>query len=288
MKNNPDNRGMIIVFTLILLAVFLTTALSFSYFIIGDINKARAVDNSVIAYYAADSGLEESLYLLKKQEVGNMEQLKGILSGDRTLALSEGVWNIGDSTDFEKTVLRQRLYNGQSAKFFIFNRATANPIRSLTLEWYKGNGTAAKLQVNFTQLNPQDQNGTLVYYTDTSELEIADTATNGFATCYSLKDADLLGSALPDPVDYLAEFKVLGGTNDYVDRLLVKAYNKRCGEQGFGDSLNQQGITNLTLKSKGSYGKATQNIVAHLLPKDPVSGILSFVLFSEQDITKDN
>jgi len=281
---------MIIVFTLILLAVFLTTALSFSYFIIGDINKARAIDNSIIAYYSADAGMEESLYLLQKQEIANsLDGLKTIRAAGGSLPASLGVWDIGDSTNFEKTVLRQRLYNGQSVKFFILNRASANQnnSNSLTLEWYKGGGTNPKLQVNLTQLTPQTQDGTLVYYTDTSELEVADTAVNKFVTTYDLKNIGLDGSILPARTDYLLELKVLGATGDFVDRLSVKAYDKKKGDQNYNDSLDLQGITNLTLKSKGSYGKSTQNIVAQILPKDPVSGMLGFVLFSKEDVTKE-
>ncbi len=283
-----ENQGMILVFTLILLAVFLTTALGFSYYIIGDINQARAVDDSVIAYYSADAGMEESLYLLEKHQLpGSLDGLKTLKAGGEYLAASRGFWDINNSTNYEKTVLRQRLYNGQSAKFYILNRDAANKTKSLTVEWYKGSDMAPKLQVNLTQLDPQYQNNTLVYYLDTSEIEVADTAVNGFAKCYNLKDRNLDGGSLSNPADYLAEFKVLGGANDFVDRLLVKAYDKKCGDQDFADSLNTEGITNLTLNSKGSYGRSTQNIFAHILPRDPVSGILSFVLFSEQDVTKD-
>lgn len=279
---------MIIVFTLILLAVFLTTALSFSYFIIGDINKARAIDDSVIAYYAADAGMEESLYLLQKQEIADsLDGLKDIRAAGGNLPASLGAWNIGESTNFEKTVLRQRLYNGQSAKLFILNRATANQANSITVEWYKGAGTDPRLQVILTQLTPQTQDGTLIYYTDASELEVTDSKANGFVTTYDLKDLDLSGGNLAGRTDYLVELKVLGVAGDFVDRLSVKAYDKKKGDLDYNDSFNSQGITNLTLKSKGSYGKATQNIVAQILPQDPVSGILSFVLFSEQDVAKE-
>lgn len=293
MKNIRQNKqGMIIVFTLILLAVFLTTALSASYFIIGDINKARAIDDSVIAYYAADAGMEESLFLLNKQEIaGSLTGLKSIRPAGGTLPASNSSWSIADSVAYEKMALRQRIHNGQSAKFFILNRASIespNPARSLTVEWYKGQAGAPKLQINFTQLTPQSQAGTLIYYQDRSEMEIADTAANdGYVRCYNFRDIDLAGQALPTPTDYLTEFKVLGATNDFVDRLLVKVYNKECGAADYDESWNREGITNLTVKSRGSYGKSQQNIVAQILPKDPVSGVLSFVLFSEQDVTKE-
>lgn len=289
MNIQQDRQGVILVFTLIIMAVLLSTAMSFSYLIISDINKAKAIDDSLVAYYAADSGIEQSLYLLKKQEITqSLEELK-ILSPDGELSVAGGSWEIGDSADFEKNFLRQRLYNGQSAKFFILNRASGGDRpQSITVEWLKAPETSPKLQINLTQLIPQEQDGSLIYYTDTSEVEVADSASNNIgSTCYNLKDADFDGQTLPLPPDYLVEFKVLGSDIDFVDRLSVKTYNKRCQENDYEDSFNPRGITNLTLKSKGSYLKSNQTIIAHIVPKDPLSGLVGFVLFSEQDITKE-
>lgn len=281
---------MILVFTLLLLGVFLSTALSFSYFVIGDINKARAIDDSIIAYYSADAGMEESLYLLKNQS--GADKLTAIMSariGDKSLDKSKGKWNIGESTNYEQAVLRQRLYNGQSVKFFILNRSVVNQTESITLEWHKGldnagEKTPAKLQVSMTQLLPQIQSSTLIYYQDTSELEVADSDMG--IKCYDLKDLNF--EKQPIRPDYLLEFKVFGDSdNDYVERLSVKAYNDVCTALEPQIASNPRGITNLTLKSKGTYGRATQNIIAQILPRDPVSGILSFVLFSEMDVIKE-
>jgi len=286
-----DNRGMIIVFTLILLAVFLTAALGFSYFIIGDINKARAIDDSVIAYYAADAGIEESLYLLKKQGLpGLLDGLKAARPGDVKLGASAGIWNILGSSNFEKTILRQRLYNGQSVKFFILKRGledTSNKTKSVTVEWYKGAGLTPKLQINLTQLSPQqDAGGNLIYYQDYSQLQTSDSSSEAGPICINLKDSALDGLTLP-PRDYMVELKALGAADDFIGQIIVKAYDNACGASADAIVLDPAGITNLTLKSLGTYGRAQQNIYAQILPRDPVSGLLGFVLFSEQEVTKE-
>lgn len=297
-----DNRGMILVFTLLLLGVFLSTALTFSYFVISDINKARAIDDSIIAYYSADAGMEESLYLLRKQpDTNTLDLVKTARATAQQLTSSRGNWDISSSTDYEKAVLRQRLYNGQSIKFFILNRGTEsnnNQTKSITLEWYKGEGKTPRLQVNLTQLATQNASGTIVYYTDVSEIQVADSSGhNKDVYCYDLNDYKInsvIKDKLSEPVDYMAEFKVLGtvtnvpnSTNDdYVERLLVKAYNDSCSVSPNKRTPNPQGITNLTLKSKGTYGRATQNIIAQVLPRDPLSGLMGFVLFSENDVIK--
>jgi len=282
---------MVIVFAVMLLAVFLSTALGFSYFIIADINKAAAIDDSIVAYYAADAGLEESLYLLKKQEAADsLVDLKNDIRPDNNAMEATGaVWSIADSTDYEKNVLRQRLYDGQSVKFFILNRNSTNLTESVVLEWFKGGEDTSKLQVNLTQLSPQqdDASGAWIYLTDTSEVELSDTGKIG-SRCFDLKDAslNLNGGVLSPPIDYLLELKVLGGQGDFVENLSVDAYDYFCDSIS-GKSPNPEGITSLTLKSSGTYGRSTQTIIAHILPKDPVSGLFGFVLFSEQDVVKD-
>jgi hypothetical protein len=288
MNIKSDKRGAILIFTLIILAVFLSTALTFSFFIISDINKARAVDDSVVAYYGADSGIEESLYLIKKMELtGSMKGLISLKPDIYNLVSSGAKWNIAESVDYERNILRQRIANGQSAKFFILNR-NVTTTDSVSVEWYKGkdvagNPSSAKIQVALTQLTPQDSDGTIIYYTDTSEIIIPDSTDTG-QDCFELKNKSIDGSLLGDKSDYLMEAKVLGsGSNDFVDRLIVKAYSDTSCK-----TENNEGISSLTLKSKGTFGKSTQYVIAHIVPRNPVSGLLSFVLFSEQDIAKDS
>jgi hypothetical protein len=283
-----DKSGVVLIFTLLIMSVLISVAISFSYFIISDINKARAIDNSIVAYYAADAGMEESLYTLKKQQsVKFLTQLKG-QKGSGNLATAKSSWDIGESTDYETRFFRQRLSNGQTAKFFLLNRANTNGTKSIAVNWKKGAGTAPQLQVSLTQLKPQKQTPTnaIVYYTDTSGVEISDTPTNNnVPTCYPLKDRGLDNIPLTPAPDYAVEFKVLGLLpDDYVDSLTVQAYNSDDCSQ----NPNPTGITNLTLKSKGVYNKSNQYIIAQLTPKDTLSGLAGFVLFSEEDITKNS
>lgn len=282
-----DNSGVVLIFTLLIMSVLISVAISFSYFIISDINKARAIDNSIVAYYAADAGMEESLYTLKKQQsVKFLTDLKA-QKGSGELATAKSGWDIGESTDFETVFLRQRLSNGQTVKFFLLDRAAANGAKSIIVDWKKGGSTAPQLQVSLTQLVPQTdpQTNAKVYFTDTSEVETADTENNGVGpTCYALKDRDINGDLLVSRPDYAVEFKVLGLTEEeYVDSLTVQAYDSDdCSGQP-----NPAGITNLTLKSKGVYNKSNQYIIAQLAPSDTLSGLAGFVLFSERDITKE-
>lgn len=312
MKLTQDKKGVILVFTMILMAVLLSTAVGFSFFVISDINQAKAVDDSIIAYYAADAGMERSLYsVMKHGAFESMEKLKkddNLFSTGESLLESRATWSIASSTDYEKLFFRQRLYNGQSAKFYVLGREVAlGKPESLLVNWEKGKDindvdSIINLQVSMTQLSPQNKDieigegeeKTLIYYTDTNEIELSDSIGNGKgSTCYNFKDSLLEGNSVAKKFDYMIELKALGGSySDYIDKVSVAVYDQDC-EFYSGDpnsylaSVNPRGISNLTVRAEGFFGKSKQSIIAHLPPRNLASGLFSFVIFSEQDITKE-
>ncbi|MEK7072771.1 MAG: hypothetical protein AAB969_04320, partial [Patescibacteria group bacterium] len=174
--------------------------------------------------------------------------------------------------------------------YFIGRGDSTNISKSIKITWLKG-VNSPKLQVIFTQLNPLiDGSGSLVYYTDISKVEISDTLAKG-PVCFDFKDEDTQGASLAVPSDYLVELKVLGTGDDYVDNLSVTAYDQikginGCNSEAYNNGYNAQGISNITIKSVGTYHGTRQAIYANIPPRDPSSGLFGFVLFSEEDITK--
>jgi len=190
------------------------------------INQQKIASNlikSTQAYYAADAGLERTLYLFRqagKEKIGNFDGSENALSAnDQDEDINDDGridWTIADSTDYEPVFFRQRLYSGQSAKlYFIGRNAGSNLAQSLKLEWVKG-FNSPKLQVIFTQLTPLTQVGALVYYTDTNQVEISDTPELSNPVCFDFKDKDIDGSTLTLPSDYIVELRVIGSSGDYV------------------------------------------------------------------------
>ncbi|HNW09430.1 MAG TPA: hypothetical protein PK619_02155 [bacterium] len=290
MKNQ---QGVIIIFTLVIMSLLLSTALAFSVLILADLRQANLIDNAIIAYYAADAGLEQSLYWLRKTDLERVTTLKqSVGSGD--LALAGSHWNIEQSVDYETRFFRQRLFNGQSVKLYFLGRAgdsRSNPTEKISLEWYKGikddsTPSNIRLKITFTQLNPQTkEDNVVVYYVDQSPQPLFTDSSGGEQYVFDFKDevvANCQGGC-PGPYDYVVEITAVGGelasNADFIDRISVMAYND-------DDVVVKEGITNLTIRSQGTKAGSQQEIIAHLPPRDPLSGILGFVLFSEQDIAK--
>ncbi len=296
-ESRKKPSGVILITAMIILAILLSISMAFASIIISDIRQADTIDDAVGAYYGAEAGMEKSLYLLRKNETikyvgtygtSDPTKLLGIdymtNTNSTKLASSSASWSIASSTDFEATALRQRLYVGQGVKFYFKDRSASNLVRSIGVTWHRNEGTSgSKMQISFTQLSPQqNSNNNYIYYTDRSNVEVSDSKTSPIEKCYKFLDKKLDGTDLLNPIDYVVEIKSLGSGSDYIDRLEVRGYsNEGCG------TYYNKAINNMTVRSIGSFGRAKQEIFASIPPTDPVSGLLSFVLFSERDITKD-
>lgn len=277
MNKQKNNQGVILVLTLIIMSILLATAISFAVFIISDVKQAKSIDDSVSAYYAADAGIEKSLFQFRKLGIDSTSKL---IAGE-LMDSNKASWNVTKSSDTQDVVIRQRLYNGQSIKLFFLGRTSgSNAVTRIGGTWKSGIGS--NMQISFTQLTPQTSSDgkSIVYYTDQSQLLRSDGT-----FCYEFKDAFMGGPGrLSSPSDYVVEIKALGIEGDYIESLKVYAYNDP------DDCLSSPisgAISNIAIVSEGQQNKSIQKITAQIPPRDPVSGILSFVLFSEEDITKE-
>lgn len=270
-KIQKDQNGIILVMTLIIMAIFLTVAVGFGVVIISDIKQAATIDNSMVAYFAADAGMERNLFIFRKSEKSSIEDI-----ASSTLRLgNNSSWNISSSTDYEASFIRQRLKNGQGVNLYFLNRATGNNLsKSINVSWDKSLYSATKMQISFTRLKLEDG----IYRTDSSGVFLSTTTNN----CFDFLDKDESGNTSPS--DYAVEIKALGSADGYIDKLRVTGYDDSCGTED-ADKVDDA-ISNISLIVNGKFGNSTQKIVAHLPPRTPVSGIFGFVLFSEEDITK--
>ena len=309
-QRTKNEQGVILVFTLILLGVLLAVAMGFFYFVLLDLKKARAIDNSTVAYYAADAGIERSLYIIKKQEaVQSTSALIDLYKAASELPNgifvlgNQAQWDINDSTDQEKNFFRQRLANGDNVKLYFLDRDShSDKPKSFSIQWYKGKSGSIrsdnmKLQVAINQLNPQKYTGggtsnAVVYFAEDNKIETDDLLDNSNIKehCYAFKNCDVNGPEEGDEctplgyfVNYVVELKALGELeSDFIDRLSVTTYDDEAC-----NTVSSYGVTNLTLKSRGVFNNNQQIIIAHIPPLDPLSGLFGFVLFSEKDITKE-
>jgi len=96
-----ENKGASLYFVIVILAVLTTSLLSLLNFSLSQIKVIWSVGDSVNAFYAADSGIEQGLYRLRQE--GNFDNFSGVLgeasyqvsitSGDGTTVDSIGLYH---------------------------------------------------------------------------------------------------------------------------------------------------------------------------------------------------
>lgn len=71
LKNNPNfQEGISLFFTVIIMAVLLSVALGVTTILLGQVKMIKTIGDSVVAFHAADSGIEHTLY--KIYRVGDL------------------------------------------------------------------------------------------------------------------------------------------------------------------------------------------------------------------------
>ncbi|MDP3093710.1 MAG: hypothetical protein Q8N16_03005 [bacterium] len=83
MPNNKFSRGVSLYLTVMILALVLSVALGSSILLTSQIKSLRNIGNSVAAFYAAETGIERSLYALVNGSTQTRweEQLNGASYG---------------------------------------------------------------------------------------------------------------------------------------------------------------------------------------------------------------
>ena len=92
-----DQQGVVLVMSLMILLVMMISVISLAQVIFGEIKMTRNADNSIVAFYAAESGIERGLFLLK------FSKKQGDLSYFDRLADADPEYN-NYSLDLERSV----------------------------------------------------------------------------------------------------------------------------------------------------------------------------------------
>jgi len=72
MKNNKLQKSVSLYLIIIIVSVLLAVSLNLATLIVGGAKILKGGDNSVKAYYAADTGIEKALYNAKNSSCGNI------------------------------------------------------------------------------------------------------------------------------------------------------------------------------------------------------------------------
>ena len=248
--------GSLLLMSILIMAGMVTGASSFAVITMQNLKQSISVDNGIRAYYAAESGIEDALFEIRKNEtaitsMSSSGSLSNAGTWDRTIAKDvQSLTKDIDKNDF----LEINLFDADSSL-----SSLSNPIKSIKLAW-TGIGTEW-VQV---QIIPWSTSST-----------IGDPSEQVFSSASNPAIVNLLDSTA---TLYRVRIKVL--YSDISD-ITVTAYS---GLNAGGVQVNIPGY--LTIYSTGEFSRTNQVVRAQMSHRAPLSGNFGYVLFSEESLIK--
>jgi len=186
-KNNFSSRGSVILFGVLFTAIILVIGLSLGVLIISKIKQERSLNNSIVAYYNAEQGVEKGLYQVRQQGADINSLNENVNNGDNKWKM-KGTDKIG--TELKISLLPQ-----------------ASPTSSERM-----------IKINLYNPTGKDSNGTIDYHAGVKELEIScqpissrSSSAPAFTPTLDIyaQQWDMASSSLK----YVREFVGMGGNN---------------------------------------------------------------------------
>ena len=283
-----EKSGIVLLLALLIVSVVLITAGALSGLIVRSIQQTRLIDQSIQAYYGAESGAERALYQVRRREAipncvvitpGSTCQANGacslnpevacIVSNNGALALANG-WITDATNELSTEVL---LKKGSSFQLDLFNpyQASAANINQVVLENDVPN---LSLYAEFT-------NVTNILNVALSNCENQPPVFKGFVqTPTAIGSLD--GKSILGQCSYSFRLNYPLDSNGEQSKVTITVFN----QDGATPDTPLPIPSRLTIKTSARFGRSYQALTIKTPVRPPVSGLYDFVLFSEQPVVK--
>lgn len=267
MKDKKNQQGSIVIYATFLMIILCSIVTLLAYLILVSIRATSNSKQSIIAFYAAESGLEKSLFSIKTNRDNQSQTLASTITsmnGSTALAYSSRDVILADYSS--TTELDFSLLKGQSKQIDVFNPDSGLSILTASdtanLSWTASSCTGAS--------NP-------------AEFGIKEFSGLGGAAWGDIFDTDYLVS-LPAASPFTQAL-----LPNYNYQIKIKALECDLSDVHFSITSGSTPIAlpnYITIRSTATNGKASIKLQADTIWKLPLSGLGEYVLFSEDTITK--
>jgi hypothetical protein len=254
-------RGNILPLALVIVTTILLAGIGLSVIILDSIRRSADQDASMLAYYAADGGVEQQLYAVRKQAyaVTSTQALSGTFSNNASWQPASSTYLQANLKIFSTTPSTSLqildIYNPDNA-------SAAGGVGRVDWSWTAGSdcpgGVAPEVELGYAEWLA---GGSVIPNTFTIVRGITNTG---------------MSTILNSSKGYRLRFRPKSCT---ANNLTIQTYD------GSGTLTNVPG--DITVGAVGYYGKASQAITVTMPRQDVLSGIFSYALFSECQLVKD-
>lgn len=276
-KNLKSEDGNVLLLALLVMAGIMTAGLGIGTIILNEIKQARNIDFSTVAYYAAEAGVEQAIYKLRKENavlncpVG-VCGANGFCSGGEKEACFSTTGDLSNQSSWTRTAINKewQIYgkiekdNSMQIDFFDPENAVAAGVESVKIEWMPNCVAPAVsiIEVSYVSWDPS------VGWLEETERKFKYTA-------------------------FESPAKINGFTSTKAYRLRIKSFfcdisNVIITAWG-ADNADPPQIeipARIILNSTGKYSVVRQAIKVTMPRKSPMSGLYDYVIFSECSLVK--
>jgi len=279
-----NQSGMVLILSVLIISSVLLTATVFGNLIIREILQSRLIDQSIQAYYLAESGAERALYQTRIAEsvtdcaaIGagscqennshctSKSEIPCITATPGSLAGLAGDWQINVSQEAETNFILQE---GETFQMDLFSPQQVRDADIAGIE--VGSQTSVGLYGELTNL-------TNILKVGDENCDDQPPVFKGIITApqrlSGLDGKNILGSC-----SYIFRLRYPLNNSEPTDLITLKVYN---------DSGELVDIpSRLIIASAASFGNSQQTVTVRTPIRPPLSGLYDFVLFSEKEIVK--
>lgn len=293
---NRSSPGVVSLIALVLMATITATAVGSSAVIISELQQTESTDQSVMALYAAEAGVEDALFMVKhyRGQAETLADTKSALLDPAPRAVLPNATRWSRGAEVEERFIASRLGPDQVATLDVFNPddpTGQSGIESLKVEWGDDCNGFSQLEITmFTwpasssfAFDPSTQR----VFKETWSCNI--TGRRCTTIVVNALGGTPGGNADINPGNvYRFIFRTLvpqgSAAQCSINNLVFTGYDVPNAPNDPSHIVDIP--ARIAVKSTGSFGKSLQALTASVPWRAPVSGLLNFVIFSEEAIQK--
>lgn len=284
-KQLKEQKGITLIMVLLILAGISATSLTVSVIIVNELMASKNTDEAMIAYYAAETGVEKGLYHFKENKDGSASDIKKTFTDE---TLSNDAKRTGTKID-QQSSLMTNLIKNQTIQLNLYDPENVGvgadkidqlKISGMALGAGSLNDPEAKLEVSYISW-PENFSGNDISWAGSSGEPNYPTTTEIYTK------SDLVAGKLKD---FSAEFLVyhivrLKALYNNISNLKIEA--KKTDETPPIDPPTDVPIpTGFIISSTGQYNQAKQALTAGVSWQKTVNGLFNYVLFTKEELEK--
>ncbi len=289
MKNKIKQSGSILLLALLILSSSLLTGLTLGTIILSEVRQSRDLDEAIISYHLASSGIEQSLYYYRKDRATFNLLVPEVQSGQPP-AGSEEPCNF-DTADFlgqcdyyyEKAASRSfPLDKGKVKQINLFNRnlISGYGVDYLEINWWDenpGNSLEPWLEMEIIEI-PNDWDGSPAR----ESINLVRLCSDGSST---YPTGDTSGNTESECGQWV-ENSHISVSQNYKIRFRSLYDDVRVTVTARDSSDNIVGTGQIHIYANGAYHTANQAVRAEVSDIGVTKGFADYVIFSDCDLVK--